>query len=107
MLTPAWTDTIRRLYLSNAANQFVIHGNVEDRLLIGEAGEVGAVLGNLVDFLTRQQLQRFDLVLSYELGAGLRIESGEAFFKQLHLPMTCRRIRYRRSVTSTSSSASV
>lgn len=83
MSTPAWADTIRRLYLSNAANQFVIHGNVQDRLLIGEAGAQSAVMGNLIEFLTKQQLQRFDLVLSYELGAGLRIESGEAFFKQL------------------------
>lgn len=83
MSTPAWADAIRRLYLSNAANQFVIYGNVQDRLLIGEAGEQGAVMGNLIEFLTKQQLQRFDLVLSYELGAGLRIESGEAFFKQL------------------------
>jgi SpoVK/Ycf46/Vps4 family AAA+-type ATPase len=83
MSTPAWADTIRRLYLSNAANQFVIHGNVQDRLLIGDAGEQGAVMGNLIEFLTKQQLQRFDLVLSYELGTGLRIESGEAFFKQL------------------------
>ena len=83
MSTPAWADTIRRLYLSNAANQFVIHGNVQDRLLIGEAGAQSAVMGNLIEFLTKQQLQRFDLVLSYELGAGLRIESGEAFLKQL------------------------
>ena len=83
MSTPAWADTIRRLYLSSAANQFVIHGNVKDRLLIGDAGEQGAVMGNLIEFLTKQQLQRFDLVLSYELGTGLRIESGEAFFKQL------------------------
>ena len=73
MSTPAWADTIRRLYLSNAANQFVIHGNVQDRLLIGEAGAQSAVMGNLIEFLTKQQLQRFDLVLSYELGAGLRI----------------------------------
>jgi len=83
MSTPAWADTIRRLYLSNAANQFVIHGNVQDRLLVGDPGDSGAAMGNLIEFLTKQQLQRFDLVLSYELGAGLRIESGEAFFKQL------------------------
>lgn len=83
MSIPAWADTIRRLYLSNAANQFVVHGNVQDRLLIGAPEENGATMGNLIEFFTRVQLQRFDLVLSYELGAGLRIESGEAFFKQL------------------------
>ena len=84
MPTPSWADTIRRLYLSNAANQFVVHGNIHDRLLAGV--QPGAVprMGNLIEFLSREQLQRFDLVMSYELGSGLRIESGEAFFEQLH-----------------------
>jgi hypothetical protein len=83
MATPVWSDTIRRLYLSNAANQFVVHGNVQDRLLIGEPGEEGTGIGNLIEFFTKVQLQRFDLVLSYELGTGLRIESGEEFFHKL------------------------
>jgi SpoVK/Ycf46/Vps4 family AAA+-type ATPase len=83
MTIPDWSDEIRRLYLSSAANQFVVHGNVHDRLLIPgkEAGD--ARIGNLIDYLTSVQLKKFDLVLSYELGAGLRVESGHEFFEQL------------------------
>ncbi len=84
MPTPPWSDKIRRLYLSGAANQFVLHGNVADRLLIPET--VGAKIGNLVDFLTHEQLRRFDLVLGYELGAGLRVLAGEALFRQIAPP---------------------
>lgn len=84
MSIPAWSETIRRLYLSNAANQFVLHGNVRDRLLVeSEAGS--AALGNLSEFLTNQQLRRFDLVLGYELGRGLRVLSGEEFLRKLSL----------------------
>ena len=80
--TPDWADEIRSLYLSGATNQFVVHGNVSDRLLIDQEGRE-ARLGNLSDFLTEVQLKRFELVLSYELGTGLRIESGEGFFQKL------------------------
>ena len=80
--TPDWADEIRSLYLSGATNQFVVHGNVSDRLLIDQEGRE-ARLGNLSDFLTEVQLKRFGLVLSYELGTGLRIESGEGFFQKL------------------------
>lgn len=80
--TPDWADEIRSLYLSGATNQFVVHGNVSDRLLIDQEGRE-ARLGNLSDFLAEVQLKRFELVLSYELGTGLRIESGEGFFQKL------------------------
>lgn len=75
-----WAEEIRQQYLSGAANQFVIHGNVNDRLLI-ENGE--PEIGNFSDFLTRELLKKFELVLSYELGGGLRIEKGEELFRQL------------------------
>ncbi len=78
--TIVWADEIRRQYLSGATNQFVVHGNVDDRLLI-EDGE--AEIGNFGEFLTRVLLKKFELVLSYELGSGLRIEKGEELFRQL------------------------
>ncbi len=79
--TPKWSEKIRTQYLSGAANQFVIHGNVNDRMMI--PGDGGSTIGNLSDFLTDVQLEKFDLVLSYELGAGLRVESGNEFFRKL------------------------
>jgi SpoVK/Ycf46/Vps4 family AAA+-type ATPase len=85
MPSPRWSEAIRTHYLSGAANQFVLHGNVNDRLLLPADGEAGkaAQVGNLSDFLVQYQLRKFDLVLSYELGAGLRVETGADLFRKL------------------------
>lgn len=85
MPLPRWSEEIRTHYLSGAANQFILHGNVHDRLLLpGEEDESGATgVGNLPEFLTEHQLRKFDLVLSYELGAGLRVERGGDLFRKL------------------------
>ena len=67
MSEPPWSEKIRSQYLSGAANQFVIHGNVNDRLLLPatkrKAGS--SAIGNLSDFLVEHQLRKFDIVLSY------------------------------------------
>jgi len=81
MVLPAWSDTIRRLYLSGAANQFVLHGNVADRLLV--PGDGAPVTGSLTDFLTKEQLRRFDIVIGFELGSGVRVLAGEELFRQV------------------------
>ena len=81
MVIPAWSDTIRRLYLSGAANQFVLHGNVADRLLV--PGDGAPVTGSLTDFLTKEQLRRFDIVIGFELGSGVRVLAGEELFRQV------------------------
>ena len=61
---PDWSEEIRRLYLSSAANQFVVHGNVSDRLLLAAKEGATPKVGNLIDYLTEVQLEKFDLVLS-------------------------------------------
>ena len=81
MSAPSWSDSIRRLYLSGAANQFILHGNVSDRLLV--PGVEQPTVGSLPDFLTREQFKRFDLVLGYKLGAGVQVLAGEALFRQI------------------------
>ncbi len=86
----SWSDSIRTNYLSGATNQFILHGNVNDRLLLpADASDMTgktskARVGNLKDFLVGHQLQKFDIVLSYELGSGLRVESGHENFKKLN-----------------------
>ena len=80
---PSWAEEIRQLYLSNAANQFVVHGNINDRLLLKGDSNGSPEVGNLIDYLTDVLLAKLDLVHSYELGAGLRIESGEDWFRTL------------------------
>jgi hypothetical protein len=90
---PAWAAQLVELYESNAASQFIVHGNVTDRLLLpagpppsvaggaGEPAEAAASappvrLGGLIDFFLRRLVPRFDVVFSYDLGSGLRVEKG-------------------------------
>jgi len=77
---PEWSRELVELYESNATTQFVLHGNVNDRLLLG--GKDGAKLGALSDFLEEVLLPGFDIVLTYDLGNGLRVERGGEFFTQ-------------------------
>jgi hypothetical protein len=77
---PAWAAEMVALYESHAASQFVLHGNVHDRFLL-PLGD-GRALGSLTDFFLRVLLPRFDVVLSYDLGNGLRVEKGGDTFAQ-------------------------
>jgi hypothetical protein len=70
-MMPAWAERVIALYQSHAANQFILYGNVNDRFLIDSR-----TLGSLPEFLNRVILPRFDVVLSYDLGNGVRIEKG-------------------------------
>jgi hypothetical protein len=77
---PAWAAEMVALYESHAASQFILHGNVNDRFLLPH-GEQRA-LGSLADFFLRVLLPRFDVVLSYDLGNGMRVEKGGETFSQ-------------------------
>jgi hypothetical protein len=66
-----WAERVIALYQSHAANQFLLYGNVNDRFLIDSR-----TLGSLPEFLNRVIFPRFDVVLSYDLGNGVRIEKG-------------------------------
>ncbi|HYI08525.1 MAG TPA: AAA family ATPase [Thermoanaerobaculia bacterium] len=70
-MIPAWAEKLIALYQSHAANQFLLYGNVNDRFQID-----AKTLGTLPEFLNRVILPRFDVVLSYDLGNGIRIEKG-------------------------------
>jgi hypothetical protein len=71
---PAWAAEVVALYQSHAANQFVLYGNVHDRFLLPLGPNTP--LGSLTDFLLRVLMPRFDVVLSYDLGNGIRVEKG-------------------------------
>jgi hypothetical protein len=77
---PTWADEMVALYESQAASQFILHGNVNDRCLLPQGEK--RVLGSLGDFLETVLLPRFDVVLSYDLGNGLRVEQGGDTFSQ-------------------------
>ena len=69
---PKWSLELVDLYESNATTQFVLHGNVNDRVLLPAAG--GARLGGLAEFIEAVLLPGFALVLTYDLRNGLRVE---------------------------------
>jgi hypothetical protein len=75
---PAWSREIIARYESGAAGQFILHGNVSDRMLLPDPK--GPRLGRLIDFLLEILLPRFDVVLSFDPGHGLRVERGQETF---------------------------
>ncbi len=67
---PAWASELALAYESGASSQFILYGNVHDRLAVGDR------LLNLADFLEDTLLKGFGVVISYDLGNGLNIERG-------------------------------
>jgi hypothetical protein len=77
---PAWARAIAESYESNAASQFVIYGNISDRMVL--PGPPAPRLGSLPEFLLGGLLSSFDVVLSYDLGNGIRVEKGAETFSK-------------------------
>lgn len=75
----SWADELILMYESGAASQFLLHGNVNDRLLFSSLYSSSQVmgLGGLSDFLIKVLLMNFDVVLTFDLGNGVRIEKGQ------------------------------
>src|SRR6188768_314407 len=67
---PAWANDLALAYESGASSQFILFGNVHDRLAVGDR------LVSLADFLEDTLLKSFAVVLSYDLGTGLIVERG-------------------------------
>ena len=77
---PAWARNLAEAYESNAASQFIVYGNISDRMVLPNAS--GQRLGALPDFLLGALLSRFDVVLSYDIGNGIRVEKGAEIFSK-------------------------
>ncbi len=75
---PAWAEDIALGYESGACSQFILHGNVADRFAVPKGASVES--GTLIDYLTASLLSRFDIVLTYDVGNGVRVaKGGDAF----------------------------
>lgn len=74
---PDWALELTALYEADSVSQFFIYGNVEDRFLLPTAAPR---IGSLQELLFEVLLSRFDVVLSYDLGNGIRVERGGATF---------------------------
>lgn len=77
---PSWATELISLYESHAANQFILHGNVSDLMPVPMGNGNDTKLGTLDDFLLEVMLPAFDVVLSYDLGNGLRVLKGQKVF---------------------------
>jgi hypothetical protein len=67
---PAWAAEIALAYESTAQGQFILSGNVHDRL------PVGGSLVNLGGFIEKELLAGFQVIFSFDLGNGLRVSRG-------------------------------
>lgn len=69
---PAWAAELALAFESGAHSQFIVSGNVGDRMLSAD----GKRLVPLTSYLQDVLLASFGVVFSYDLGNGLRLERG-------------------------------
>jgi AAA+ superfamily predicted ATPase len=78
---PAWAERLGDAYLAGTSCVFMLHGNVRDLVPIAPPVAEGrvdetAAWGTVPDFLARELFGRFDIVLGYDVGKGLRPLAG-------------------------------
>lgn len=70
---PEWVHRFGTFARSGTASVFVLHGNTTDLLPLDARHQA---YGPLAHFLAEQAFGRYDLVLHYDLGRGLRVYAG-------------------------------
>ena len=79
---PDWATQMIALYESNAASQFILFGNVSDRMVLPDGGQAAKGIGSIQDFFLAALMHRFDVVFSFDIGNGMRVDKGgEQFAK--------------------------
>jgi AAA+ superfamily predicted ATPase len=71
---PAWAVQLADLCFSGTTSVFLLHGNTNDLVGRGESTDEG--FGTVPELLAEQMFGRWDLVLHYDLGRGLRAFAG-------------------------------
>lgn len=72
---PQWAEQMRDVFRAGTMSQFVLNGNVRDLVPDGGGGYV-----SLHDFLSNVMFSRFDLVVTFNTGSGLRVTKGDEHF---------------------------
>lgn len=67
---PEWASQLRVAFESGASGQFVLHGNVNDRM------PCGGQLVNIEHYVRDELLSDFDVVFTFDLGNGLGVARG-------------------------------
>jgi SpoVK/Ycf46/Vps4 family AAA+-type ATPase len=74
---PPWALTLADLYFSGSSSVFALYGNTYDLVpLCDPADQERGRYGGIPEFLAEQMFGRWDLVLHYDLGRGLRVFAG-------------------------------
>ncbi|MCE9630061.1 MAG: AAA family ATPase, partial [Planctomycetia bacterium] len=75
---PSWAERLGDAYLSGTSCVFLLHGNVRDLVPIAAPAPVADAnaWGTVPDFLAREMFGRWDIVLAYDVGKGLRPLAG-------------------------------
>jgi AAA+ superfamily predicted ATPase len=75
---PAWAERLGDAYLAGTSCVFLLHGNVRDLVPIAAPAAAPATegWGTVPDFLARELFGRWDVVLAYDVGRGLRPLAG-------------------------------
>ncbi|MFM8578409.1 MAG: ATP-binding protein [Planctomycetaceae bacterium] len=70
---PHWAERLATAYLSGTSCVFLLHGNVRDLV---ELGPATSAYGTLSEFIARDIFGRWDIVLGYDVGKGIRPLAG-------------------------------
>ncbi|MGQ0642110.1 MAG: ATP-binding protein [Gemmatimonadaceae bacterium] len=74
---PPWALSLADLYFSGSSSVFALYGNTYDLVpLCDPAEQERGRYGGVPEFLAEQMFGRWDLVLHYDLGRGLRVFAG-------------------------------
>jgi len=71
---PGWARRMGELSMSGSTSVFLLHGNTFDFVPLSDGNP--PVHGSVAQFLAEQMFGRYDLVLHYDLGRGLRAFAG-------------------------------
>jgi SpoVK/Ycf46/Vps4 family AAA+-type ATPase len=76
---PPWALALADQYFSGTASVFVLHGNTYDLVPLSDPNaDDRAQYGGIPEFLAEQMFGRWDIVLHYDLGRGLRVFAGRS-----------------------------
>jgi hypothetical protein len=83
---PSWVDTIRAHYGSDASRQFILYGNTEDVYPLSVAakgmGKKETLLVSLSDYLQKELLGGFDVLVFYSAATGIQVLRGKELTSQ-------------------------
>ena len=75
LVLPGWAEHAREVFRAGTISQFMFYGNVRDLVCAESRGYL-----SLHDFLSEVLFGRFDLVVTYNTGSGIRVNKGQEHF---------------------------